>query len=210
MLPLLAGDDKGRKPAAAKLLPAATATISVSPVSILKGQSATLTWTTKNASAVKLQGTTVATSGSQTVSPNQSTDFVLTAQGDSETAVATVKARLTVLSPTWPPHAPTAPITVKPQGIQRGHAATLATISPTATISITPDSIQRGQSATLTWATENALDVTLQGAKVDPSGSQTVSPTQSTDYLLTAQGAPVTKTATAKARVTVTEPPPKK
>ncbi|MBZ5522697.1 MAG: flagellar motor protein MotB [Acidobacteriia bacterium] len=78
----------------------------------------------------------------------------------------------------------------------------------TATISVSPTSIQRGQSATLTWSTENAKTVTLQGATVAASGSQTVSPTQSTDYRLAAQGDPGTPEATGTARLTVTEPPP--
>jgi len=75
-----------------------------------------------------------------------------------------------------------------------------------ATLSASPTSIQKGQSATLTWNTENATDITLNGAKVDPSGSQSVSPNKSTDYLLVAGGLGGTQNATA--RVTVTEPAP--
>jgi peptidoglycan-associated lipoprotein len=78
----------------------------------------------------------------------------------------------------------------------------------TATISVSPSSIERGQSATLTWSTENAKTVTLQGATVAASGSQTVSPTQSTDYRVSAQGDAGTPEATSTARLTVTEPPP--
>lgn len=74
----------------------------------------------------------------------------------------------------------------------------------TATLSASPTSIERGQTATLTWSTENADNVTLQGTKVDPSGSQTVSPTQSTDYHLVATGPGGTQDATA--RVTVSQP----
>ena len=75
----------------------------------------------------------------------------------------------------------------------------------TATLSANPASIQRGQSATLTWSTENATDVALDGNKVDPSGSQTVSPAQTTTYHLTAKGAGGTQDATAQ--VSVTAPP---
>jgi peptidoglycan-associated lipoprotein len=78
--------------------------------------------------------------------------------------------------------------------------------APTATISANPASIQAGQSATLTWSTENATDVALDGQKVDPSGSQTVSPAQTTTYHLTAKGAGGTQEATAQ--VTVAAPPP--
>ena len=71
----------------------------------------------------------------------------------------------------------------------------------TATLSANPTSIQAGQSSTLTWSTENATDVALDGNKVDPSGSQTVSPTQTTTYHLTAKGAAGTQEATAQVEV---------
>lgn len=70
-----------------------------------------------------------------------------------------------------------------------------------ATLSANPTSIEAGQSATLTWSTENATDVALDGNKVDPSGSQTVSPTQTTTYHLTAKGAAGTQEATAQIAV---------
>jgi peptidoglycan-associated lipoprotein len=77
--------------------------------------------------------------------------------------------------------------------------------APTATLSARPDTIQPGQSSTLSWQTQNATDVTLDGNKVDPSGSQRVSPAQSTTYRVVAKGAGGTQEATA--RVTVTPPP---
>ena len=70
-----------------------------------------------------------------------------------------------------------------------------------ANLSANPASIQAGQSATLTWSTENATDVALDGNKVDPSGSQTVSPAQTTTYHLTAKGAAGTQEATAQVEV---------
>jgi peptidoglycan-associated lipoprotein len=78
--------------------------------------------------------------------------------------------------------------------------------APTATLSANPASIQRGQSATLTWSTENATDVAMDGNKVDASGSQTVSPTETTTYHLTAKGSGGTQEATAQ--VSVAAPPP--
>jgi peptidoglycan-associated lipoprotein len=77
--------------------------------------------------------------------------------------------------------------------------------APTATLSANPASIQRGQSATLTWSTENATDVALDGNKVDPSGSQSVSPSETTTYHLTAKGTGGTQEAIAQ--VSVTAPP---
>ena len=79
--------------------------------------------------------------------------------------------------------------------------------SPTASISVDPNSIQTGQSATLSWQTTNATDVSIDGiGAVQPSGSQQVSPTDSTTYHLTAKGAGGTTDATT--RITVTQPPP--
>jgi peptidoglycan-associated lipoprotein len=78
--------------------------------------------------------------------------------------------------------------------------------SPTASISVSPDTIQTGQSATLSWQTSNATDVSIDGVgAVQPSGSQQVSPTDSTTYHLTAKGAGGTQDATT--RLTVTPPP---
>lgn len=79
--------------------------------------------------------------------------------------------------------------------------------SPTASISVDPNTIQKGQSATLAWQTSNATDVSIDGiGAVQPSGSQSVSPADSTTYHLTAKGAGGTQEATA--RITVTPPPP--
>ena len=51
-----------------------------------------------------------------------------------------------------------------------------------------PNVIQSGQSSTLIWQTENADTVEISGiGKVAPSGTSTVSPTQTTTYQLTAR-----------------------
>jgi peptidoglycan-associated lipoprotein len=79
--------------------------------------------------------------------------------------------------------------------------------APTASISVNPSSVESGQSASLTWQTSNATDVTIDGiGAVQANGSQSVSPTESTTYHLTAKGAGGTQEATA--RLTVTQPPP--
>jgi peptidoglycan-associated lipoprotein len=78
--------------------------------------------------------------------------------------------------------------------------------APTASISVSPDTIQAGQSATLTWQTSNASDVSIDGiGAVQPSGSQQVTPTDSTTYRLVAKGSGGTQEATT--RLTVTPPP---
>jgi peptidoglycan-associated lipoprotein len=79
--------------------------------------------------------------------------------------------------------------------------------APTASISVDPNSIQKGQSATLSWQTTGATDVSIDGiGAVQPSGSQQVSPADSTTYHLMAKGAGGTQDATA--RISVTQPPP--
>src|ERR1017187_6801265 len=61
----------------------------------------------------------------------------------------------------------------------------MAAPAPTATLSANPTSIERGQSATLSWSTTNATDVAIEGiGPVQPSGSQSVRPNQSTTYRL--------------------------
>jgi peptidoglycan-associated lipoprotein len=81
--------------------------------------------------------------------------------------------------------------------------------APTASISVSPSTIQGGQSASLTWQTSNATDVSIDGiGAVQPNGSQSVSPTDSTTYHLTAKGAGGTQEATARLTVTQAPPPP--
>ena len=88
-------------------LVAPTATISVRPVAIDPGQSATLTWQTSNATDVSISGVgTVSTSGSQSVSPDRSTSYTLTAKGPGGSVEET--ARLTV-NPPAPKPAPSQP-----------------------------------------------------------------------------------------------------
>jgi peptidoglycan-associated lipoprotein len=81
--------------------------------------------------------------------------------------------------------------------------------TPTASIAVTPNSIQAGQSASLTWQTNNATDVSIDGiGAVQPNGSQSVSPTDSTTYHLTAKGSGGTQEATARLTVTPAAAPP--
>ncbi|HZR32798.1 MAG TPA: peptidoglycan-associated lipoprotein Pal [Terriglobales bacterium] len=79
--------------------------------------------------------------------------------------------------------------------------------APTASLTANPSSINKGESTTLTWETQNATDVSIDGqGAVQPSGSKSVTPTDSTTYRLVAKGPGGTQEATA--RVTVNQPPP--
>jgi peptidoglycan-associated lipoprotein len=74
---------------------------------------------------------------------------------------------------------------------------------------VSPNSIQGGQSASLTWQTSNATDVSIDGiGAVQPNGSQSVSPSDSTTYHLVAKGSGGTQEATARLTVTQAPPPP--
>jgi len=70
--------------------PAPMATITANPTTINPGGSATLTWKTTDATNVTIEGLgQVASAGTQTVTPAQTTSYHLVAQGDGGTADAT-------------------------------------------------------------------------------------------------------------------------
>lgn len=78
--------------------PAPSAKITVSPSVVDPGQTATLSWTTTDATGASISGIgTVATSGSQTVTPSRSEDYTLTAKGAGGSVEET--ARVTVNPP---------------------------------------------------------------------------------------------------------------
>jgi peptidoglycan-associated lipoprotein len=80
---------------------APTASITADPMAIDQGQSVVLNWRTSGASTVSIDGIgNVATNGTQTVTPDSSTNFHLVAKGDSGTTEANV--RVTVRVPTVP------------------------------------------------------------------------------------------------------------
>jgi peptidoglycan-associated lipoprotein len=61
--------------------------------------------------------------------------------------------------------------------------------APTVSIDVSPATVQQGQPVTVTWKTENATDVTIdQIGAVQPNGAQSVTPTESSTYHITAKG----------------------
>ena len=79
--------------------------------------------------------------------------------------------------------------------------------APTASLTANPNTVEKGQSTTLSWETSNATDVSIDGiGQVKATGSQSVTPADSTTYRLVAKGPGGTQESTA--RVTVTSPPP--
>jgi peptidoglycan-associated lipoprotein len=76
---------------------------------------------------------------------------------------------------------------------------------PTASLSAEPLEIDLGQSVVLNWRTTDATNVTIDGiGAVNPNGTQTVSPSSSTNFHITAKG--VGGSTEASIRVTVRVP----
>ncbi len=86
--------------------PVPTITLSASPSTVEKGQSATLSWSTTNATGVTIDGSvgTVEPAGSRSVSPTASTTYSAKATGPGGTAAA--ETRVTVTEPPPPPLPP--------------------------------------------------------------------------------------------------------
>ena len=80
-----------------------------------------------------------------------------------------------------------------------------APVAPTATLAANPNVIQQGQSTVLTWQTSNASEIAIPGlGTLPPSGSRSITPSESTTYTLVAKGPGGTKDVSA--RVTVNAP----
>ena len=154
------------------------------PSAITEGQTAKLSWDISGATSVSIdQGIgDVALYGTREVSPAANTTYTITANN----AIGSVTASTTVtVTPTVPP-------------VISGFTAS-------------PNSIKAGQSATLQWNITKASSVAIdQGiGTVSASGTQTVSPTATTIYTLTANNSIGSVTASATITVTgvVASPP---
>ncbi|HWW23469.1 MAG TPA: OmpA family protein [Edaphobacter sp.] len=81
--------------------------------------------------------------------------------------------------------------------------------APTASITADPLAIDLGQSVVLNWRTQNATVVTIDGiGEVPVNGTQTVSPSSSTNFHLTAKGDGGTTEANVRVTVRVPVAPP--
>src|ERR1700723_1353571 len=85
-----------------------------------------------------------------------------------------------------------------------GPAPAEAAPAPTATITADPLAIDLGQSVVLNWRSQNATSVTVDGiGPVNLNGTQTVSPSNSTEFHMTAKGDGGTTEATVRVTVRV-------
>ena len=153
--------------------PTPTVTLSANPSTITVGNSSTLTWTSTNAtqcSAVWTNNT--ATSGSFVVSPNLTTEYVISCTGNGGVAYATTT------------------VTVNNGG---GGGPT----KPTVTLSANPSVIYVGATSTLTWTSTNAAQCNaVWTTSTSTSGSLVVSPATTTVYTIDCFGNGATTTAT--------------
>lgn len=156
-------------------------TLTPAQTTIAQGGNVTFVWTSANASSVKLNGVTVATNGSQTVSPTQSTTYTLIAA--SQYGQKSCSAQVNV-QPVVEPHPPVCE-----------------------SLTASPTSLVGGGTTTLTWDTTNASSVTINNGvgSVPVDGSVGVAVSATTNFVLTATNADGTDTCSQI--VTVTAPP---
>jgi len=145
-----------------------TIIISAYPEIISLGGSATLTWSSTNATSCVIEPDVgdVATTGSTTVSPSETTTYTITAIGPGGTATASVAVIIA---------SPSVSLSAYPEIISLGGSATLTWSSTNATSCVIEPGI----------------------GNVDVSGSIAVSPTTLTTYTITATGPSGSATATA-------------
>ncbi len=100
--------------------------------------------------------------------------------------------------------------TPAPTSVAAPEAGSGAQPAPTLTLTAEPATIEKGQSATLTWSSQNATELDLEPrvGSVQASGSTTVTPEESTTYVLTAKGPGGTETRSARVTVTTQPAPP--
>jgi hypothetical protein len=148
------------------------------PAQIAAGQAATLTWKTQNADTANIAGIgNVAVNGSLTVSPTQTTTYMLTARNSVNDETSSVTVTVTA-------------------GTSTGALPVISSFTAT------PSTINAGQNSTLQWSTQNATSVSISSiGTVAASGTNNVSPTVTTVYTLTASNATGSTTSTATVTV---------
>jgi hypothetical protein len=150
-----------------------------SPSTIRPGQTSTLDWQVINADTVTITEIgTVPLNGSRAVTPARTTQYRITARNRSGEASATT----TIV-------------------VEDNPRALLTACQ------VTPTNLTAGETATIFWSATNANSVSISGGigSVDPSGSRMITPTETTTYTITAQGAQGTPAAVCTVTATVME-----
>jgi OOP family OmpA-OmpF porin len=162
---------------------APTTSMSVMPDTISTGNTATLKWTTDNATSCNIQPGIggVMTQGSMAISPSVSTVYSLSCTGPGGTSNST--ANITVVAPVVIP-------------------------APTSSLTVTPNPVTQGESAVLNWNTQNAKSCDIQPGigHVNTQGNASISPLVDTTYALNCSGPGGNNSSTVN--VSVIAPPP--
>ncbi len=149
---------------------------SAEPLRIAAGEAATLLWEVRNATNVEISGIGEVDpeGGSTTVSPAETTTYVLTASNPERTVMQSVTITVEQQDP---------PIIVN--------------------FSATPTMIWQGYQSILSWEVRNATEITISGiGPVAPlRGSIPVSPAQTTEYTITVRNRAGEASATVKVTV---------
>src|SRR5882672_4094429 len=168
----------------AALPPVPTVSLAANPAVVASGVSATLTWSSTDATFCTASGgwsgTRASSGGPSSTGPltaSVSYSLACTGPGGSASASATVN------------------------------------VSPTVSLTANPTSVVSGGSSMLTWSSTNATSCTASGgwsgAKGPPGGSESTGPlTASTTYSLICTGAGGITSASATVTVSGTPPPP--
>ena len=155
-----------------------TVALSAAPMTILVGNSATLSWTSDNAVSCVIEPDVgvVDPEGSVVVAPNETTTYTIVASGDGGTATDEV-------------------------------TVTVNELPPAVEIVADPATVLSGETTTLTWTSSNAASCLIEPGigTVETSGSTTVTLSETTTYTITATGPG--GTATSVVTVTVFQPP---
>jgi len=152
---------------------------SANPPTIHVGESSTLSWSVQNGRNVYLDGNAVPAQGSQQVSPQRERTYVLRVIGlDGSSS----EYRVTV-------------------------SIIIAIATPTIRISANPTEIVGRQCSVLTWSASHGNEFYINNEPVGQSGSQTVCPSQTTDYTFRVSTLG-TMDAYQTVRVTVRQPEP--
>lgn len=164
--------------------PAPISSLSVTPGSITKGERATLSWTSQNATNCDInQGVgPVQPQGSMTVTPSSDTVYTLSCNGPGGTGSSDANIRVATPPPDF----------------------------PTSSLSVTPLSIAQGETATLSWTSENATKCGILPdiGPVKTQGTMTIKPAADTTYTLTCTGQGGTTSSAANIGVAAPKPAP--
>lgn len=152
--------------------------LQVSRDRVQQGEEVRVSWTSKDAKDVTINGEKVDKVGAKVYTPDNTTTYTAVAtRGKKEARDSRIVN-----------------VTARPA-------------RPTISINVDQDAITRGQSTTLRWNSSNADTVTINDLGTVPnSGSRVVSPSDSTTYTASAKGPG--GDASASTRVSVTDPTP--